>query len=212
MNPKNIKCGWCKTTFPARFGQRSFENWCCPEHGFLLSKKKQERAAKAKQKEELAFIKHQREKLLTKRDWEKKLVSALHSLIRIVDDGLPCVCCGEAPGREDVMRGGLWDAGHYRSVGSTRELKFDPRNIHRQRKYCNSANGKGGNYAMYRKGLISRYGQEFVEWLDGPHEMPRMTIPEIREKIDFYKAAIADIKKNGEPARLKWRVELRKLP
>ena len=55
-------------------------------------------------------------------------------MIRLLDEGKPCISCGRS------QFGSYWDAGHYRSVGSCPEIRFDPRNCHIQGSGCNRAN------------------------------------------------------------------------
>lgn len=60
------------------------------------------------------------------------------------------------------------DAGHYIHAGSkyrTSRLRFDERVIHGQCSTCNRFVG-GGNKEAFRRGLVERYGEAFVEELD----------------------------------------------
>jgi hypothetical protein len=85
------------------------------------------------------------------------------------------------------------DAGHYRSVGAHPELRFNEFNVNLQ---CRKCNGYwGGNLIEYRKGLIKKYGVEVVEWLEGPHEADKLSIPEIKEKIEYYRGKIKELKR-----------------
>lgn len=170
-------------------------------------KKKLRDAEKAERKK----LRERKQAILTKPELEKKLMPVIHEIVRLIDEDLPCICCGEYAGEKDFMLGGQYDAGHFRSVGSMKYLKFDLRNIHRQRKYCNSKNGLGGNYQQYEKGLIARYGQDLVDWLNGPHESHHYTHDDIRQMILKYRAILKDIKNGGFAKREFYRIELRKL-
>ena len=57
-------------------------------------------------------------------------------------------------------------AGHYYSIGSTSGLRFCCQNIHGQSVSGNSHMFKGGDLINYRKGLINRYGEDYVKELD----------------------------------------------
>lgn len=100
------------------------------------------------------------------------------------DSGKPCISCSTT---NDVQYAG----GHYRTVGANPELALDTRNIHRQcNKRCNrelSGNIHGAmNTHGYVVGLVNRYGQDFVDWLDGPHEPKKYTCDQLREIRAYY--------------------------
>ncbi|STV05254.1 protein NinG [Klebsiella pneumoniae subsp. ozaenae] len=72
------------------------------------------------------------------------------------------------------------DCGHFKTVGAYPELRFEERNAHKQCKSCNAGAGKytakeATVAQQYEAGLIARYGQEYVDWLNGPHEMNQLT-------------------------------------
>lgn len=102
--------------------------------------------------------------------------------IRLVrDSAQPCISCGEC--RDTIQ----YAAGHYRTVGACPELRFEPRNCHKQcNRNCNQH--KSGNVTEYRIRLIKRIGQEDVDWLEGPHDPKHYTIEDLREIRDHYKA------------------------
>jgi hypothetical protein len=78
------------------------------------------------------------------------------------------------------------NAGHYMSVGSTPELRFNEDNVHKQCERCNSY--FSGNLVNYRRELINRIGVERVEFLERKdHEPLKLTIDEIKELIKKYK-------------------------
>ncbi|WP_258530002.1 recombination protein NinG [Pseudomonas aeruginosa] len=63
---------------------------------------------------------------------------------------------------------GQYHAGHYRSVGSHPELRFDEDNVHKQCAPCN--NHKSGDVVNYRINLVAKIGAAAVARLEGPHE------------------------------------------
>lgn len=100
------------------------------------------------------------------------------------DASKPCISCSTTA---DVQYAG----GHYRTVGANPELALDTRNIHRQcNRRCNCELGGNIHGAMgthgYVVGLVNRYGQEFVDWLDGPHEPKKYTCEQLREIRAYY--------------------------
>lgn len=125
-----------------------------------------------------------KERLKTHKDWLQDLQKVFNEFIRISQKGSSCISC---PNPEPT------DAGHYRSVGAHPELRFEEKNVNLQ---CRKCNGYwGGNLIEYRKGLIKKYGIEVVEWLEGPHEPLNLSIPEIKEKINYYRQKIKEMKR-----------------
>lgn len=116
-----------------------------------------------------------------------ELQAAFNEWIRCRDAEQPCISCGSYAGQ--------WHAGHYRSVGSCPELRFEPDNVHRQCAACNTT--LAGNLAAYRVNLIAKIGLERVEWLEGPHSPKKLTLPEIQEMKAFYRAEVRRLKKEA---------------
>jgi len=128
-------------------------------------------------------------------------------MIRLLDEGKPCISCGRS------QCGSYWDAGHYRSVGSCPETRFDPRNCHIQGSGCNRANrrpdknsAKGAETIAqeYEARLRDRYGDSMVDWLNGPHEMPRWRDEDLRALRKVFAAECRRLEKGEEPSR-DWR-------
>lgn len=78
-----------------------------------------------------------------------------NKFIRERDKGLPCISCGKPE---------FDHAGHYYAAGSIPSLRFDEDNIHGQCAGCNTF--RHGNLIEYRKGLVERYGEDYVKVLD----------------------------------------------
>ncbi len=124
-----------------------------------------------------ASIQYARDKVKAKqtKDWQKEkkvLKTALKTLseleaeakksfqkyIRLRDKDLPCISCGNVNTAD-------WAGGHYFSAGMYSGLIFDERNCHKQcNTYCNCQ--LSGNLLEYRKGLINRFGFQFVNQLE----------------------------------------------
>jgi hypothetical protein len=132
------------------------------------------------------------------RDWIREVQAVFNKFIRARDAEKPCVSCG----REEVEQtvGGKWDCGHYLSVGSHPELRFEELNAAKQ---CKSCNGGSGRYAKknhtvsasYRVELINRIGIERVEWLEGPHEHKHYSIEDLKAIKAEYKAKLKALEK-----------------
>lgn len=128
-------------------------------------------------------------------------------MIRLLDEGKPCISCGRS------QCGSYWDAGHYRSVGSCPEIRFDPRNCHIQGSGCNRANrrpdknnAKGAETIAqeYEARLRDRYGDSMVDWLNGPHEMPRFRDDDLRALRRVFAAECRRLERGEKPSR-DWR-------
>jgi hypothetical protein len=131
-----------------------------------------------------------------RREWIQVAQSAFNKFIRIRDADEPCISCG----RVDVewTTGGAWDCGHYLSVGSHPELRFDENNAHKQ---CKSCNGGAGKYAKknhtvqqaYRVNLIAKIGLAAVEELEGPHDPKKYTVEDLKAIKAKYTALVKEM-------------------
>jgi hypothetical protein len=135
----------------------------------------------AKQKEKRTEYREAKKRLKTRQDWLKEAQAAVNRYVRLRDAGQPCISCGR-------HHQGQYHAGHYRSVGANPEMRFMESNIHKQCAPCNDH--LSGNIINYRLGLIARYGADFVESLEGPHQPKHYSIEEI-EGIKLKYSALA---------------------
>lgn len=181
------KCGHCKSHFRP---ERSFPGivaWCSDQCGAALALKRLPAHRKALEKRERAEIRQRKERAKPRSKWLKEAQAAVNAYVRERDRNLPCVSCGR-------FHEGQWHAGHYRSVGSCPELRFNTHNIWRQCSACN--NYLSGNLINYRIELINRIGPELLEWLEGPHEPKKYTIDQLREIRDTYRAKKRELEKS----------------
>lgn len=160
MKNKEPTCKRCKKPF---IRYNTIQRLCVE----CAIKKVREGKDKAHRKD----LREGRERLKTKSDWLREAQSAFNKYIRIRDREWPCISCGRD-------HGGQYHAGHYRTAGSSPELRFSELNCHKQCAPCN--NHKSGNIVEYRINLISRIGVDALEWLEGPHEPKHYTIEEIK--------------------------------
>ncbi len=167
MTPRAKKCKVCTEPFvPRQPMQRVCGVDCAKAEAVRVRQHAEKKADRAK-----------REKLKPRADWLKEAQTAFNSYIRLRDDRLPCVSCG----RESISG---WNAGHFMSVGSHPELRFEEDNVHKQCIHCNLH--KHGNALMYRLALIEKIGLDRVEWLEGPHEPQKWTIDDLKAiKADY---------------------------
>ena len=174
-HPKAKSCEVCERVFvPARIGQVVCRPACAMAR--VRQAKKAERAS----------IKARKEAIKTIPALIREAQIAFNAWIRARDEGLPCISCGR-------HHQGQWHAGHYLSTGARPELRYTESNVHRQCAPCNTH--LSGNAVLYRIGLINRIGSDAVEWLEGPHPLPKWTPDELRAIRDTYRAKLKDIQK-----------------
>ena len=181
--PKLPKCKICKKGFVR---QRSMQQVCSysdsPECAKEFAKQKSikdatEEVAKQRNEHRAAVVKAK-----PRSYWMKAAQVAFNSYIRARDSIInrPCISCGSFTGKKN--------AGHYRSVGSTPELRFEPLNCHLQCEKCNSY--LSGNLINYRIALIKLIGLNAVEWLESNHPPRNYSIDELKEiRVTYTKKA-----------------------
>lgn len=77
-----------------------------------------------------------------------------NAYIRKRDQYKGCISCG----------GPVEHAGHYFSAGHYTALRFNEMNVNGQCNHCNRF--LHGNLIKYRQGLVYRYGEAKVQWLE----------------------------------------------
>lgn len=176
-DPKAKSCEVCERVFvPERIGQLVCRPACAIAR--VRNAKKAERES----------IKARKEAIKSRADWAREAQTAFNAFIRARDDGLPCISCGR-------HHQGQWHAGHYLSTGARPELRYTESNVHRQCAPCNTH--LSGNAVLYRIGLIERIGLEAVEWLEGPHDLPKWTQDDYKAIRDHYKQKLKDTLKGS---------------
>ena len=188
--PKKCRVATCGASFnPARLGQAV----CSPACAILDAPMNLERARKSLAQVERREIKVRKEKLKSRADHLREAQTAVNDFVRLRDAHLPCISCDSIPSDYDLFTGSRWDAGHYRSVGSCPELRFEPLNIHRQCVRCNR--NLSGNAVEYRIRLVQRIGAERVAWLEGPHPARKYTVEQIKAIKADYRAKTRELKR-----------------
>ena len=120
--------------------------------------------------------------LKTHKDWLKDLQIVFNSYIRQRDKYKPCISCNNRLGKK-------YDAGHYFSVGAYPNLRFNEDNVHAQCVACNQH--RHGNINEYTIQLPKRIGIERFEALKQlRNDILKLSIPEIKEKITYYKSKL----------------------
>lgn len=161
-----------------RFVRRSMTHKACgPECAAALvaagrakEAARAERAAAADHRNRLAEVK-------PLSHWLKATERVVNHYVLTRDRARPCISCGTF----DTVQ---WEAGHFKSVGAHREMRYLATNIHKQCHRCNVQ--FSGNIHGYREGLLARYGQQILDELDGPHPLidhTRESLAEIRREF-----------------------------
>ena len=188
--PKTCKNPACRASFvPQRLGQ-AVCNYTC---GLAIKDVNQEKARKSLAQVERREIKVRKEKLKSRADHMRETQVVFNEFIRLRDAAHPCISCDSVSTDDGLITGSRWDAGHYRSVGSCPELRFEPLNVHRQCVRCNR--NLSGNAVEYRIRLVQRIGAEKLDWLEGPHEAQRYTVEELKAIKAKYRAMTRELKR-----------------
>jgi len=183
MKPK--KCKVCGNRYTPKYNQLE----PCPtyECRLVLYKKADKKLAAQAKKEQRAERNKLKESTKKLSQYEAEAKREFQRYIRLRDEEKPCISCGTYTCDE-------WAGGHYYPAGQYSGLIFDERNCHKQcNQYCNKH--LNGNIHEYRKGLIKRFGIDFVQQLDNDANLQRkrkydkFELIEIKEK---YKAKIKE--------------------
>jgi hypothetical protein len=126
---------------------------------------------------------------LTQREFNK--------MVRLLDSNQGCISCHKQAG--DSCK---YDAGHYKTTAAMPPLRFDARNVFKQCHKCNTQ--LSGNLIEYKARLLERFGQAYVDWLEGPHDNPKWTCDQLATMRTEFKAEIRRLER-GEPASRDWR-------
>ena len=164
---KEKKCRECRNYFkPTMTTQKS----CSPLCAIAQGKKKVAKGKLESEKEERVKLRARKESVQPLSYYHKKSQAAFNAFIRERDSGQPCISCGRNTGAK-------MNAGHYRTVGASKETRYDENNCHLQCEHCNSY--LSGNIGEYRPRLIDKIGQDAFDKLMGPHPVKKWTREEL---------------------------------
>lgn len=197
----------CRQWFhPTRDGQVVCSYQCASTVGKEQTRKAREDAQRKERARQREAEKEGRARRRARRDelrptgyFKAQAQQAFNAYIRARDADLPCISCGET--NPPDLHGGQWDCGHFKTVGANPELRFEERNAHKQCKSCNAGAGKytakeATVAQQYENGLLDRYGQEYVDWLNGPHEMTNYRREDFIRIRDKYRAKLKALKQH----------------
>lgn len=190
-SPKQHKCKECGNYFVRIYSstQQVCSVPCASKYGKRKAEEKRKKQEKSDRLQERKRMQALKEKIKTRAEWLKDAQRVFNQFIRLRDKDLPCISCGR-------YHQGQYHAGHYRTVGSSPELRFCETNVHKQCSACN--NHLSGNLVNYRLGLIAKIGLERVEWLERQDHSPlKLTVDEIKALIKRYKAKVKELQNVG---------------
>jgi hypothetical protein len=164
---KRKSCKNCEKDFQPI---RPFEKCCSIPCAIAFTRKQEEKREQDEwRKEKLARLDDL--KPITEHEHDARRV--FQKFIRLRDYNLPCISCGAIKAKE-------WDGSHYFDAYTFSGLIFDERNCHKSCDKCNRF--LHGNKTEYRKGLIARYGIDYVEQLEAESDSKR---ERLYEKEDY---------------------------
>lgn len=209
--PSHRNCKVCKTRFKP---ETVYQWWCDEKHKEEYIKQlavkarqktiqKDEQRRKKETQAERQSLKIRKLALKPDSHFKKLAQQAFNEYIRTRDYDQPYISCGET--NPPDLHGGQWDCGHFKTVGGFPELRFVEANAYRQCKSCNGGSAKYGAKAKtvgqyYETNLVRLFGQELVDWLNGPHEMTNYRRDDYIRIREMYKAKTKALKKLQEAA------------
>lgn len=120
---------------------------------------------KVKSDKEKAFKSDLRAKLKTIGEYKAEARKSFQKWIRLRDIDKPCISCNSTTAD-------TFDGGHFYKAEVYSGLIFNENNCHKQCRKCNRF--MNGNELNYRKGLIERYGIDYVTNLDNICDINRV--------------------------------------
>jgi len=170
-------------------------------YGEEIIKSFSKRASKKINKEEKDKLKELKEQVKTESNYKKELQIILNFIVRHIDYDKGCISCNHGWNTEWTRQR---QAGHYHSKKEYDNLRFNIFNIFCQCTICNDK--LSANIDNYRKGVISNYGHDFMDYIDSlplKYKDKTFTIPELKEAIEAAKKIKKDIISGIDYTRLK---------
>ena len=182
-------------------------SFCSMDHVIAFTKKKQnEQIQKKIKKDKLSQDKKRKANKKAVRDVRnndkrhqfKLTKQAIQKWVNHVRDSeLGCISCGTTNANI------VFSGGHYKTAGGNPEIALESRNIHRQCLFhCNknkSGNINGDKHSIgFKQGLINRYGDEYVEWLESYHKPISLDCDQLRTLRAYYNRLIRENKKTDD--------------
>ena len=158
---------------------------CSPECSLIFVNQAKEKEKSKVDRLDRVKTKKALESLKTRSDWMKDAQQVFNEFIRNRDKTEPCISCQR-------FHQGQYHAGHFVSVGSRPNLRFNEQNVHKQCAPCN--NHLSGNIIQYRMNLIKKIGTEAVVQLETDFKPKKYTIDELKEIVQIYRKKVKMLK------------------
>jgi hypothetical protein len=183
------KCKACGTLYVKT---RPLQSVCSIPCSLKVAREKTQKTIKEKDRQDKKAVREKLDAMKTKSDWIKECQTLVNRYVRLRDirKGLGCVSCG-APYRDGY--GGIFDAGHLRSVGSAPQLRFLTTQISLQCVKCNRFGG--GRVFEFRAEMVRRNGQEWMDRLESMNGRADFTIDYLKRLKAVVKKKIKRIEK-----------------
>lgn len=181
-----------------------FEFYTTDERGKVIYAKSFLPKVKANMKStQKAKDKSAMEKLKTLSEYKSDLQKVINSIVRKIDEGHPCIATGATTGKRN--------AGHYLSVQSNPTLRFHLENIWVQSEHSNM--WKSGDTIKYQEGIVSLYGREYLDRLNGLKSIEpiRLTIEELKVYISRARQQLKWLESKNDNFTNEGRVAIRQL-
>lgn len=185
---KQKKCTECKTLFTPF---NSMQKVCSIKCAAALAEKQRGRKWRMEAREY-----REKNKPLSKLKAEAQ--AAFNAYIRERDYHHPCISCG-AMGLIQKW-GGVWDAGHYRTIGAAEHMRLVEDNCHKQCVECNRH--LSGNHVEYRKRLIDRIGLSRVEAIEHDNTVRKYSRDDLKAIKQLYSRKARELKRAREKGEL----------
>lgn len=180
------RCAQCRARFVPRAS--TLQTTCSPACALAWVRARPDRLDALRRRAEAKERREYRERTETPSQAATLAQTRFNQWIRWRDSELGCVSCGHP---NDGSRQRV--AGHYRPAGSNPALRYHEDNVHGQCGRCNTH--LSANLAGYRVELVRRIGLARVEWLEGPHELPKRTREDFRAVEREYTRRLADLRR-----------------
>lgn len=132
-----------------------------------------QKAVRASKQAEKADTRARRLALKSRSEFAREAQAAVNRYVRVLaySKGEGCYTCHAQP---DQALGHVYDASHFRSVGSAPHLRFWVPQIRICCIPCNRH--KGGELLAFRRALVAEHGPEWVEALEARQEVAKFTV------------------------------------
>jgi len=162
-----MKCTICKTKFKPIFStlEKTCQDIDCKvKYSMQVVAKQKAKVLNDAKKDWEVKKRVLKDNLKTLGQYEAEAKKVFQKWVRMRDKDEPCISCGSVTAKE-------WHGSHFFSANLYSGLIFDERNVHKACDYCNVF--LHGNLLEYRKGLIKRYGFEYVNQLEADSDLLR---------------------------------------